>query len=201
MSTPSVAAIVLAAGRSIRMGTNKMLAEIGGEPLILLTLRSLLRSRARPLILVTGHESEKLLAAVAGLEIGVVSNPRYREGLATSLAAGLAAVPAEAPAALICLGDMPLIGHKLVDALIARSEERPEAAAVVPAHGGEWGNPVLIARKLFPEVAALKGDAGARRLLRGRDDVALLDAPDASVLLDADTPEALAELRARLGRA
>jgi molybdenum cofactor cytidylyltransferase len=197
----NVAALVLAAGRSTRAGTNKLLADIGGETLIRLTLRALAGSRARPLLLVVGHEHERLVEAVAGLDVAIVQNPRYAEGLATSLAAGLAALPPDASAALICLADMPLVGASLVDALIARFEAMPEAAAVVPAHAGQWGNPVLIARKLFPELAALRGDAGARRLLQGRTDVAILDTQDASILFDADTPAALAELRTRLGDA
>jgi len=196
----SIAAVILAAGRSTRMGENKMLADIGGEPLIRRTVRTALASRARPVILVAGHERERLAEAVLGLDISVVDNPRHGEGLSTSLIAGIAVVPREARGAVICLGDMALIGPPMIDALIARFEERPAAGAVVPAHEGEWGNPVLISRRLFAEIAMIEGDAGARALLRGRRDVLLLETQDPSVLIDADTPEALAQMRRRIER-
>jgi molybdenum cofactor cytidylyltransferase len=196
----SVAAVILAAGRSTRMGQNKMLAEIGGEALIRKTARSVLMSRCRPAILVVGNEPEKVRDAVLGLDLAIVTNPNFAEGLSTSLAAGIAAVPPDASGALICLGDMPLIGSGIADALIGCLERTPAAGAVVPAHGGEWGNPVLIARKLFPEIAKLEGDAGARKILRGRDDVLVLDTEDASVLIDADTPQDLAKLQQELDR-
>ena len=195
-----VAAVILAAGRSTRMGDNKMLADLGGEPLIRRTVAALLGSRASPVLLVAGHERDRLAAALAGLDVGVIVNPRYPEGLATSLVAGIGAVPEQAEGALIALGDMPLVDAGIVDALIARFEAEPAAGAVVPLHAGKWGNPVLVARKLFPKVAALSGDAGARKLLRGRDDVSLLETSERSVLIDADTPQALAELRERFAR-
>jgi molybdenum cofactor cytidylyltransferase len=196
----SVAAVILAAGRSTRMGENKMLADLGGETLIRRTVRAVLGSQARPIIVVTGHERDKLAGTLAGLDILAVDNPRYGEGLSTSLIAGIGAVPQRASGALICLGDMPLIGAHVVDALIARFEEAPAAGAVVPAHAGEWGNPVLISRRLFPELTRLGGDVGARRLLHGRSDVLVLGIEDASILVDADTPEALSEVRRSLGR-
>jgi molybdenum cofactor cytidylyltransferase len=194
----SVAAVILAAGRSTRMGENKMLALAGGEALIRRTVRSMLGSRCRPVILVVGHELEKVTGVLRGLDVTVVPNPRHAEGLSTSLIAGIAAVPPDAWGALVCLGDMPLIDAGTVDALLCRFEEMPAVGAVVPAHAGEWGNPVLIARKLFPEIARLAGDAGARKILRGRDDVAVLDTEDASVLVDTDTPQDLAKLREKL---
>jgi molybdenum cofactor cytidylyltransferase len=195
----SVAAVILAAGRSTRMGENKMLAALGGETLIRRTARAVLASQARPVIVVMGHEREKLAAALAGLDIRAVDNPRYGEGLATSLIAGIGAVPPRASSALICLGDMPLVGAPVIDALIARFGEAPEAGAVVPAHAGEWGNPVLVSRALFAEIAGLRGDAGARKLLQGRKDVLVLEVRDPSILTDADTPEALAQVRERIG--
>jgi molybdenum cofactor cytidylyltransferase len=191
-----VAAVILAAGCSKRMGANKMLADIAGEPLIRRTVTTVGRSKARPLIVVTGHESEQVEGALAGLDATIIRNRRYAQGLATSLNAGIAAVPAAAAGALICLGDMPLVRPKIIDALIDRFVEEPRLRAVVPAHAGEWGNPVLLSRGLFSAIAALTGDAGARGLLRECPDVAVIEA-DQSVLLDADTPQALRALRLR----
>jgi molybdenum cofactor cytidylyltransferase len=190
----SVAAIVLAAGRSTRMGANKMLADVAGEPLIRRTVRAVAASQARPLIVVTGHESDKVAAALTGLDATIIHNPRYEQGLATSLQRGIEALPRAAEGALVCLGDMPLVTAPIIDALIARFAREPRPSAVVPAYAGEWGNPVLLSRALFSDIARLSGDAGARRLLRGRSDVAVIEA-DEAVRLDVDTPEELRALR------
>lgn len=197
----TIAAIILAAGRSTRMGENKMLVEVGGEPLIRRTALSILASPCRPVILVTGHESEKAREAVRDLDLHIVANPRYAEGLSTSLTAGIGALPESAQAALVCLGDMPLVHAETVEALLRSFDRSPEVGAIVPTHAGEWGNPVLIARKLFVEIGRLEGDAGARKMLRGRDDVLTVETADASVLIDTDTPRDLAELRDRMGHA
>ena len=194
----NVAAVILAAGRSTRMGANKMLADVDGVPLIRRTATAVLASRASPVILVTGHQAKGVTEAVAGLDLVATHNPRYAEGLSTSLKAGIAAVSAKAAGAVICLGDMALIEPRIIDALAARLERDPGAAAVVPVHSGQWGNPVLVARKLFGEIARLSGDTGARKLLHGRADVEILPTDDAGVLLDVDTPEALSELRRRI---
>jgi molybdenum cofactor cytidylyltransferase len=191
----SVAAIVLAAGRSTRMGMNKMLADIGGKSLIGRTVDAVLASRARPVVLVTGHEPEKLAESVAGRDIVVVRNPRYDEGLSTSLIAGIAALPKRARAALICLGDMPLVAATTLDMMVDSFESEPGLGAVVPACGGEWGNPVLISRKLFALVATLHGDTGARKLLQARADVKVIEVGDPAILVDADTPASLREMR------
>ena len=196
----TVAAVILAAGRSTRMGENKMLAKVGGKTLIRRTARLVLGSLCRPVILVTGHEPDKVREAVLGLDVNIVANPRFAEGLSTSLIAGIGALPEDARAALIFLGDMPLIRSETVETLLGGFDRAPQAGAIVPAHAGEWGNPVLIARKLFPDIARLEGDAGARKILRGRDDVVIVETTDASVLIDTDTPQDLAALRHRLNR-
>ena len=194
----SVAAVILAAGRSTRMGANKLVADLGGKPLIRRTSEAVLASRARPVLLVTGHEPGKLAQSLAGLDVVWVRNPRHAEGLSTSLIAGIAALPDEARAALICLGDMALIKAGTLDRIIESFEKEPSVGAIVPAYGGEWGNPVLLSRKLFDSVANLGGDTGARKLLQGRADVRVLEVEDPAILIDADTPSALAEMRRRV---
>jgi molybdenum cofactor cytidylyltransferase len=194
----SVAAVILAAGRSTRMGANKLIADLGGKPLIRRTCEAILASRARPVLLVTGHEPEKLAECLDRLDLVRVCNPRHAEGLSTSLIAGIAALPDEAVAALICLGDMALIKASTLDRIIESFEREACAGAIVPACGGRWGNPVLLSRKLFGLVTTLVGDAGARKLLQGRGDVRVLAVEDPAILIDADTPEALAEMRRRI---
>ena len=115
-----VAAIILAAGRSTRMGgPNKLLAEIGGRPLVRIAAEEALASRARPVIVVTGHQREQVEAALEGLKVNCVHNPNFAEGLSTSLKAGLATLPADVDGAIVCLGDMPQVNASLIDRLIA----------------------------------------------------------------------------------
>lgn len=191
-----IAALILAAGRSSRMGgENKLLADLGGAPLIARTVANAIQSQARPIILVTGHMADEVRAAASDDSINVVHNSDFADGMASSLRAGLAAAPADADGALIMLGDMPLIGAAVLDRLISEVVAQPDASAIVPTVSGEWAHPVLLRRALFGEVMALTGDAGARRILRERGDVARLAFDDSALLMDADEPEALARLR------
>lgn len=196
-----VGIVLLAAGRSTRMGgPNKLLAPLRGEALVLHAARAALASRAsRPLIVVTGHQAGEVEAALVGLEgITFVRNHRYADGLSTSLIAGVDALARDIDGAVVMLGDMPLVGPNIIDALIAAFHDRPHAGAVAPARDGAWGNPVLIARALFAGLGALSGDAGARKLLEGRGDVLLLPVEEDAPFIDADDPAALAALRSRL---
>lgn len=190
-----MAAIVLAAGLGSRFGeTPKMLAELDGKPLVRRVAEAALASRADPVMVVLGRAAAAVRAALDGLEVAFVDNPDYAQGLSTSLKVGFAALPGDAAGAVVCLGDMPLLGADVLDALIAAFAETPDAAAIVPVHAGRRGNPVLLARRLAPEIAGLEGDRGAGPLLKGRADVRELAWGDERVLVDVDTPEALAAL-------
>ncbi len=195
MTSPSaIAAVVLAAGRATRMGSNKLLAEAGGKVLLRHAVDAVLASRARPVIVVTGHEAEAVAGVLEGCPVSLVHNAHYAEGLSTSLKAGIAAVPPEAAGAVILLGDMPGVTAALIDELIEAFVRAPHMAAIVPVHGGERGNPALLSRRLFREVPRLKGDRGARPILNDHTDVLEIPAGSA-VTLDIDTPDALAALR------
>jgi len=190
----AVAAIVLAAGRSTRMGAaNKLLCRVDGKPMVAHAVAAALASRARPVIVVTGHEADEV-EAVLPQGLAVVRNADHASGIASSLRCGLAAVPDGAEAAVVLLGDMPRVGAAAVDRLIALFEEAPQVAAVAPTWQGQPGNPVLLARRLFADVMQLKGDEGARRLFAGRSDVMTVAMDDPAVAIDIDTPEALAGL-------
>ena len=161
-----IAAVILAAGRSTRMGgPNKLLAEIGGRPLVRIAAEQALASRARPVIVVTGHQRDKVEAALEGLDVQRVHNPNFAEGLSTSVKAGLAAVPDDVDGAIVCLGDMPQVSAPLIDKLIAAFDPERGALVVVPTIDGKRGNPVVWARRFFPELMALDGDIGARHLI------------------------------------
>ncbi len=197
MSKPTVAAIILAAGRSTRMGANKLLADVGGAPMVRVVAQAVLASAARPVLVVTGHQADEVRAALAGLEVKCVANPDFAQGLATSLKAGLRAVPSDADGVLVVLGDMPRVTSEHLDRLSAAFAASGGSAVVVPTHEGRRGNPVLWPRALFAGMLALDGDAGARRLLASHADrVREVDLATDAIFLDVDTPEALADLRA-----
>jgi molybdenum cofactor cytidylyltransferase len=198
-----LAAIVLAAGRSTRMGgPNKLLAEIGGRPLVRIAAEEALASQARPVIVVTGHEPERVAAALAGLDVKRVHNPDYAGGLSTSVRAGIAAVPADADGAIVCLGDMPQVDARLINRLLAAYDPEKNALVVVPVMDGKRGNPVVWSRRFFPELAALDGDSGARRLIASyQEAVAEVPVTGKAALTDVDTPDALVAAKAEMERA
>ena len=198
-----VAAVVLAAGRSTRMGAiNKLIAEIGGKPLVRIAAEQALASRASPVIVVTGHQHEKVEAALDGLLVRFVHNPDYADGLGTSLKAGIAAIPAEADGAVVCLGDMPQVDSALIDRLIAAFDPERGALVVVPSINGRRGNPVLWSRRFFPDLMAVQGDIGARHLI-GAYAEAVAEVPVAgeAALTDIDTPESFSAVKAEIERA
>ncbi len=192
----SIAAIILAAGRSTRMGSNKLLEELDGKALVRHVADAALGSIARSVWVVTGHEGESVRARLDGLGIRFVHNPDFALGLSTSLKAGVMALPAEAKGVVVLLGDMPRVTSEVINFVIQAFEAQPQAIAAVPVYQGEWGNPVLLSRSLFGAVAALQGDAGARKLLNGRaGEVFEVPVSNDAVLIDLDTPEALARAR------
>ena len=198
-----IAAVVLAAGRSTRMGAiNKLIAEIGGKPLVRIAAEQALASRASPVIVVTGHERERVEAALNGLPVRVVHNPDYAEGLGTSLKVGIAAVPENADGAIICLGDMPQVNAALIDKLITALNPEKGALVVVPSIAGRRGNPVVWSRRFFNDLMAINGDIGARHLI-GSNAEAVVEVPvegDAA-FIDVDTPESFSAVKAEIERA
>lgn len=195
---PGLAVILLAAGRSTRMGgPNKLLQDWQGRPLVRHAAEAALATGA-PVLVVSGHQAEAVAAALQGLAVSVVHNPDFAQGLSTSLRAGFAALPAGAVRAAVMLGDMPLVGPAMVVRLAAALAASPPSVAAVPVVAGAWGNPVVLARSLAPRIQALTGDAGARKVLESQRD-RVLECPvdgDAAAV-DIDTPEALRALMDR----
>jgi len=201
-----IAAILLAAGASSRFKAagggeaSKLVAPLTGKPLVRHAAEAALASRARPIIVVTGHDRGAVEAALDGLSLSFAHNSAYAQGLASSLQTGVAALPASAGGALILLGDMPAVTPALIDRLISAFDERPDALAAAPTLDGRRGNPVLLSRALFPAIAALSGDEGARKLLdrAGPRQMIEMETAGAGSILDVDTPQALAEARRSL---
>jgi molybdenum cofactor cytidylyltransferase len=199
----NIAAVVLAAGRSTRMGAvNKMLAEIGGKPLVRIATEQALASRAKPVIVVTGHERERVEQALAGLPVRFVHNPAYADGLAGSVKTGIGAVPAESDGAIVCLGDMPQVDSGLIDKLLAAFDPERGALVVMPSIDGRRGNPVVWARRFFNDLMTITGDIGARHLI-GQYAEAVVEVPlsGEAALTDVDTPESFSAVKAEIERA
>ena len=193
----NVAAIVLAAGRSTRMGgPNKLLAELAGNKLVRIATEQALASKASEVIVVTGHQAELVEQALAGLKVKFVRNPDFAGGLASSVKAGISAVSDKADGAVVCLGDMPLIDAALIDRLIEAFAPDRGNLIVVPVADGRRGNPVLWSRRFFNELMTLDGDIGARHLI-GKHGEAVAEVPveGDGAFLDIDTPQALETAR------
>ncbi|WP_036260170.1 nucleotidyltransferase family protein [Methylocapsa aurea] len=197
-----IAAIILAAGRSSRFNAGphdtKLVVPLSGKPLVRHVAEAALASRARPILVVTGHAAPKIAAALAGLDLSLVENPKHQAGLSSSLKAGIAALPETARGAVILLADMPRVSGALIDRLIQAFEASVKPPhAVAPVRAGLRGNPVLIGRPLFDPVAHLEGDRGARLLIEAAGE-GLLECPvdDDAIEIDVDTKDALRRLEA-----
>jgi molybdenum cofactor cytidylyltransferase len=192
-----VSAVVLAAGRSTRMGgPNKLLAELDGRKLVRIVTEQALASKAKDVIVVTGHQADLVEQALVGLDVKFVRNPDFARGLASSVKAGISAVSKQADGAVICLGDMPMISADLIDRLIeAFAPDRGNLIAV-PVSDGRRGNPVLWSRRFFNELMTLDGDVGARHLIAKHNEaVAEVPVEGDGAFLDIDTPQALEAAR------
>ncbi|HEX9168655.1 MAG TPA: nucleotidyltransferase family protein [Roseiarcus sp.] len=198
-----VGVIVLSAGQSLRfraaggLAMTKLVEKLGGRSIVRMAAEAALASKARPVIVVTGHARSAVEAALAGLDVEAAHNPEYSSGIASSLKVGLSAMPADVAGALVLLGDMPWIEARLIDGMIASFLVNPRALAAAPTREGRRGNPVLLGRGLFEAALGLQGDEGARGLIDAlkAGELVEVEAPDAGVFADIDTPGDLAVAR------
>jgi molybdenum cofactor cytidylyltransferase len=196
-----VGAVVLAAGRGSRMGGPvKQLATIGGVPLVRRAAQAAVASRAAPVVVVTGHAADDVSCALAGLDVAVVHNPDFAEGLSTSLRTGLAALPEDVEAAVVVLADMPGIDAAAIDRLVGAYDPVAGAHVVVATANGKRGNPVLWSRRFFPELSAVTGDTGGRQIIAGVPEAVVEVELGLAAAVDVDTPEALEAAGGLLGQ-
>jgi molybdenum cofactor cytidylyltransferase len=195
-----VAGLVLAAGRSSRMAPrNKLLEPIDGMPMVRRVAMTALASGARPVIAVTGFDATRVADALRGLEVTIVHNPSYEEGLSMSLRAGLRALPPDTDGALICLGDMPAIKSGDLKTLMTAFAARGGAGICVPVRHGRQGNPVLFGAALFSEMMGIGGDVGAKQLIaRYQECVTEVEMASDGIFADIDAPQDLARLKMKL---
>ena len=200
-SAPTIAAIVLGAGRSRRMAPHNKLLVVDktSKTMIARVVDNVLSSLARPVLVVTGHMAEQVESALGGRPVQYVHAPDYAEGLSASLKSGIAALPPESAAAVVCLGDMPLVTGRMIDRLLEAYDPDEGRLIVLPTFHGKQGNPMLWDRRFFPEILQISGDTGARFLVgKYAEFVAEVEMADDAVLRDFDTTESLATLPQRL---
>ncbi len=196
----NIAAIVLAAGKASRFrqadptSATKVVASYQGEPLVRHVARAALAAGVTPVIVVTGCEAESVERALAGIAVSFAHNSDFETGMASSIIAGVSALPATVDAAFVMLGDMPLVSASLLSELMHALSDNPDAAAIVPVYEGVRGNPVLLTRSALDRARHLQGDEGARRMLRDPALKIVEVAADISASLDVDTPDALRDI-------
>lgn len=188
-SKPTIAAIVLAAGRSSRMGANKMLLPLDGHPLVWHMVQTACASSADVVLVVLGNEADTVAAALPEGQYQRVDNPHFADGLSTSLQAGLDALPDEIDGALILLADTPRTSLATLETILAAARESPERI-VATNQGGKPTPPVYWPRALFADLHTIHGDEGGRSLLaRSPDAVRLVELAQPDEALDIDAPE------------
>lgn len=197
-----ISAILLAAGESRRMGKPKQFLEWQGKTLLHHVLESLIHSEADEIILVLGHEADRIRESLPALPIKIVVNPDYRTGMASSLRQGLLALDPQSEGFLLCLADQPGIGPEIVNTVIRTFRQADPGRGIVrPVYRGRRGHPVLIATRYLEEaLQLLQGDVGARQiLLNHADDILEIEMDRDAILVDMDTPEEYREQRKLAG--
>lgn len=191
-----IAAIILAAGQSSRMGQNKLLLDFNGKPLLCHVIDQALALNLPETVVVLGHQAEAIRAAIGDRPVRSVLAPDYAEGMSASLKAGIDSLKPDIDAAMILLGDMPQVTVPLLRLLISAYNPLEGRAIVLPTHDGKRGNPVLWDRRFFPEIRQLAGDVGARHLIGEHAEMVVeISTDDRAILQDIDTPDAYDELQ------
>jgi len=187
--SPAVAAVVLAAGRGSRMGSQKLLLPVAGRPLVQWSVDAALASHVQETVVVVGHEAAAVAAALGDRPVRILTNEAFEAGMSTSLQAGIAAVRARCEAIVVLLADQPFVSAGLIDLLIERYSATG-ALVVRPEVEGRQTHPVLLDAALFPELLLEEGDVGGRTVVaRHLDEACLVSLADARLVMDIDTPE------------
>ena len=190
---PSVSVLVLAAGRSRRMGgPNKLLATFDGVPLLRRSVETALRSKAARVHVVVGHQSTGTREVLAGLDVAIHDNPDYAAGLATSLKLGFVSAAAGSDGVLVMLADQPLLTPDHLDALIAAFRPAGDGAIVLACDAGRRANPVILSSTFRDEIGVLEGDVGARSVVQAHRDLVREVEIGPAASFDVDTPDLMA---------
>ena len=184
-------AVLLAAGRSKRMGrTNKLLLDVDGIPLVRKSAINILNSNVAYMTVVTGFDEEKIVKALSGLNVNFVKNVNFREGLSSSLKAGLTNITPSPSAVIICLADMPKIQPEHLNQLIENFDPSKGFEICIPTNKGKRGNPVLIGSRFFPHIFETSGDFGAKHvMMQHPDKIVEVEIGTSDIHLDIDTQD------------
>ena len=188
-----IAGVLLAAGMSSRMGQNKLFLSLGGRTVLERAVATALDAGLEPLVVVIGHEADRVRAALAGIPASLAFNPDHARGQNTSIAAGVAALPPDADAAVVMLADMPRVDAAMIRGLVAAFRER-RAPLVVSRYGEVVAPPILYGAALFGELRALGGERCGKAVIGRHRDQAIELAWPADRLSDLDTPDDVARL-------
>jgi molybdenum cofactor cytidylyltransferase len=206
MKNASIGAILLAAGRSSRMGQHKLLLPLGGRPLVAYSVEAASASSADPVLVILGYQAAEVEAALPAGRYSVCTNPKFASGMASSLCLGIEAFSTLSAAgrlvagAIILLADQPLISTSQINRLLLTARATPDAI-VAAAYAGHRSTPVYFPRHLFDELLQITGDEGGRSVIANHLDlVKLLHIVEPEVGLDVDLGEEYEELRANWGR-
>lgn len=185
----TISAIILAAGLSIRMGAPKQLLKWRNKTLIRIVTENVLGSIIDEALVVTGYRGKEVTAALKGLPVRIIYNPCYEQGQGASLASGVQAIEKSASDFMVFMSDQPLITPHLINMIIGEFKKR-RCLALRPTYNGQPGHPVVFNHSLIAALKLLKGDAGARQVLKKLgNQVHYLPVQDEAVIFDIDTPE------------
>ena len=184
-------AVLLAAGRSERMGrNNKLLLNADGIPLVRRSAINILNSNVASMTVVTGFDENKIVNALSGLNVNFVKNINFREGLSSSLKAGLANITPTPSAVIICLADMPKIQPEHINQLIENFDPLKGWEICIPTNNGKRGNPVLIGSRFFPYIFETSGDFGAKQVMKQHSDkIVEVEIGTSDIHFDIDTQD------------
>ncbi len=188
-----IAGVLLAAGMSTRMGRNKLFLDLGGRTLLDRAVSVALAAGLDPLLVVVGHEADRVRAALEGTPARPVLNPDYERGLNTSLRTGIAALPGGVAGAVVMLADMPLVDAEMIDTLVARWRAAGTPLAI-SRFGDVVAPPILYGAALFDELRALDGDGCGKAVIRRHRGEEIAVEWPAERLTDLDAPEDLARV-------
>ena len=194
-----VAAVVLAAGTSSRMGRNKLFLQLGGTTVLRRAVTTALAAELDPVLVVLGHESDRARAELAGSPSTTIVNRDYGRGMNTSVGAGVAAIPSDAAGAVLMLADMPLVDAGMLRALVERYRASA-APLIVSTYGNVLAPPILYGRDLFAELSALDAEGCGKRVVKQHRGEAVELSWPASALSDLDVPEDVDRVRAQMER-
>jgi molybdenum cofactor cytidylyltransferase len=202
MKKKPTAGIILAAGTSSRLGRPKQLLEIDGRMLLAKTVATTLASQLDHVVLVLGHESERIIAALGerlnDARISVTLNERYRDGMSSSLQHGLLQVSGSFPSIMVILGDQPFLDHGTIDLLLAKFRDSDKDICV-PCLKDRQGAPVILSSRFYKDIFSIRGDIGARNIIRDNPESVLrVEIENVDCFLDIDSEEDLQRFLQRL---